>query len=107
MEQSELSKLDAAVEDMARGDQLAFNNHVAGKLRVLESGQKDIETKLKENTDITNEVREIVLLFRGLGEWLRKWSNRIRRWAIWITPIGALAYGAWHWLNEYRKSKGS
>lgn len=106
MPNDDLSVGVVVVEDMARDEQLAFNDFVAGKIRVLEQQHVDIRTDLNMNTEITSEIRDIVLLFRSTGEFLKRWGNRIRRAIIWITPIGAGVYGFLHWLNEYRKSKG-
>lgn len=106
MPNEELSVGAVVVEDMTRNDQLIFNDFVAGKIRVLEQQHIEIRAELNTNTEITSEIRDTVLLFRSTGEFLKRWGNRIRRFVVWVTPIGASIYGLWHWLNEYRKSKG-
>ncbi len=93
------------VEEMDNA-QKTFNDYIAGEVRGIKAWQKAMAKQLAANTKKTNETYDIVLLFKGAGEFLTKWGSRFRTAAIWLTPILVFFGSVYHFFMEYKKAKG-
>lgn len=73
-----------------------MEDHIAGNHRVVCDDMKDLKTELKENSQKTDRIFEIVEMGEGLFKGVKFTGKLVRRIIMWFGPPVSVILGIWY-----------